>query len=263
MPTKAVLYGCKGNIRNGISDRLKGCNHVVYHLLTIPALFCDIERNRHFHLLDPVVKKFVKKAVNISKPQNLASRSSKLAYSSSTASADITSRPGGESEDLMKLWLQVSDLKRGLETWKQQLENLILHCETLGTGQTRRATEDPEDLDARQLMDAGKRIKERLVELKCEYDEKIRQCADIIDGMVLVAQLKWNTIGQNDTQTNLIISRTNNLNAIAEATQADSKRMRSIFTVTMVFLPATFVATVFSMTLFKWSPEHDQEASAV
>ncbi|KAG6365675.1 hypothetical protein INS49_007286 [Diaporthe citri] len=106
-------------------------------------------------------------------------------------------------------------------------------------------------------MDAGKRIKERLVELKCEYDEKIRQCADIIDGMVLVAQLEWNTIGQNDTQTNLIISRTNN--AIAEATQADSKRMRSISTLTMVFLPATFVATVFSMTLFNWSPEQDQE----
>lgn len=187
--TKAVLYGCTENTRNGIIDRLEGCNHVVYHPLAIPALFCDIERNRHFHLLDPVVKRFVKKAVNISKPQNLASRSLELACSSSSAASADSSRPGEESEDLMKLWIQVSDLKRGLETWKQQLENLILHCESLGTGQTRRATEDPEDLDARQFMDAGKRIKERLVELKCEYDEKIRQCADIIDGMVLVAQL--------------------------------------------------------------------------
>lgn len=51
---------------------------------------------------------------------------------------------------------------------------------------------------------------------------------------------EWNNIGQADTQTNLVISRTNN--AIAEATQEDSRRMRSISTLTMVFLPGTFVA---------------------
>lgn len=186
--TKAVLYGCTETVRKDMTDRLERCNYIVHHPLAIPVLFCDVERNRHFHLLDPVIRKFLNKAVNISKPQVLASPSAEHNCSNTTASSP-ESRPNEDSEDLMTSWLQVSDLKRGMETWKQQLQNLISHCEGLGTSQLGQANEDSENLDARQFKDAGKRIKERLVELKCEYDEKIRQCADIIDGMVLVAQL--------------------------------------------------------------------------
>jgi Mg2+ and Co2+ transporter CorA len=40
---------------------------------------------------------------------------------------------------------------------------------------------------------------------------------------------------------------------IALATNQDSKVMRSIALVTMVFLPGTFFGTVFSMTFFNWS----------
>lgn len=185
--TKAVLYGCTQPTRERIVDRLKRCNYVVHHPLAVPALFCDIERNRHFHLLDPVIRKFVNKAVNISKPQSPAGTFLKPTCGCTTSSSP-SSGPNEDSEDLMTLWIQVSDLKRGLETWKQQLGNLISHCEDLGTDQLRQATEDS-DLDARQFLDAGRRIRGRLVELKCEYDEKIRQCTDIIDGMVLVAQL--------------------------------------------------------------------------
>lgn len=188
--TKAVLYGCTEQIQTRMTDRLERCNYVVHHPLAIPALLCDIERNRHFDLLEPVIRKFVNKAVNIAKPQYSTSPILKPSCDESASAAmSRSSRPQEEPEDLMALWIQVSDLKRGMETWKQQLENLISHCEELGTSQPGQATGDPDDLDERQFMDAGTRIKERLMELKFEYDEKIRQCVDIIDGMVLVAQL--------------------------------------------------------------------------
>lgn len=186
--TKAVLYGCTEQIQTSMINRLKSCNYVVHHPLTIPVLFCDIERNRQFGILEPVIRKFVNKAVNIAKPQ-YSTNSSPEPSCGKSATMSRSSRPQEEPEDLMALWIQVSDLKRGMETWKQQLENLISHCEELGTSQPGQATGDPDDLDERQFMDAGTRIKERLMELKFEYDEKIRQCVDIIDGMVLVAQL--------------------------------------------------------------------------
>lgn len=168
--------------------RLTECNFVVHHPLAIPTIFCDIERNRHFALSEPVIDKLVKKALKISKRQrrsSTSSRSTRRESLNSSQSAELM----GDTEDLMKLWLQVSDLKRGLETWKQQLEQLILHCEDLDRAAPRRPDGSSDHLDALQYLDSGKRIRQRLVELRCEYDEKIRQCAQIIDGMVLAAQL--------------------------------------------------------------------------
>lgn len=47
-------------------------------------------------------------------------------------------------------------------------------------------------------------------------------------------------IGRKDTKTNLTISKSNL--EIAKATKRDGNRMRSIAVLTMIFLPATFVA---------------------
>ncbi|KAH8803461.1 hypothetical protein F5884DRAFT_682283 [Xylogone sp. PMI_703] len=41
---------------------------------------------------------------------------------------------------------------------------------------------------------------------------------------------------------------------MVRATGRDSSQMRSISIITMVFLPGTFFATLFSMTFFNWSP---------
>lgn len=180
--TTAVIYGCPDSIRDEIINRLTQCNNVVHHPLAIPTIFCDVERNRHFNLVEPVISKLVDKALKISKRQRWSSMSSKFIRRISTGSTQST-EVTVETEDLMKLWLQVSDLKRGLETWKQQLEQLITHCEDLDRGATQQS------FDELEFLESGRRIRQRLIELKCEYDEKIRQCAHIIDGMVLAAQL--------------------------------------------------------------------------
>lgn len=178
--TKAVLYGCTESIKDDIIRRLSKCNYVVHHPLALPALFCDIERNRQFELVDPITKKLSDRALKIAKPQ-LPGRPSKLARSNSETGAKE------ESDDLMSLWLEASDLRRGLQTWKQELEKLIFHCDELGQDRPWIGRQGSGDLE--QFIDAGKGIRRRLVELNGEYDEKIRQCTDIIDGMVLATQL--------------------------------------------------------------------------
>ncbi|KAF2735556.1 hypothetical protein EJ04DRAFT_491412 [Polyplosphaeria fusca] len=42
---------------------------------------------------------------------------------------------------------------------------------------------------------------------------------------------------------------------IAVASKRDSAAMKTIAVLTIVFLPPTFVATFFSMTLFNWTPQ--------
>ncbi|KAK3294337.1 uncharacterized protein B0H64DRAFT_375135 [Chaetomium fimeti] len=78
-----------------------------------------------------------------------------------------------------------------------------------------------------------------------EYEVYGRECSMVIEGMALSAQLSWSQIGYQDAQANL---------KIASDAREDSKQMRSIAFLTMVFLPATFLATVFSTTFFNWKP---------
>lgn len=186
--TKAVLYGCTESTRDALIRRLKKCNYVVYHPLAIPALFCDIERKRQFELVGPITKKLSERALKIAKPQRPGSPSLRFTRSNSTTS---TQGAGAEEdcEDLMALWLEASDLKRGLQTWKHELGKLIAHSDELAQDRLPRGSGGSEDLDQRLFMDAGKRIRQRLLELDGEYDQKIRKCTDIIDGMVLAAQL--------------------------------------------------------------------------
>lgn len=261
--TKAVLYGCTEAVREAMIHRLARCNHVVNHPLAIPTMFCDIERMRQFNLVYPLIRKAASKLFRIDKPQHLTT-------------SDQTTGLREDPEDLVTLWAQLSDLKRGLETWNRQLENLISHCEDLVTNPAQLLSVEHEVVETiveRQYVHAGKLIQQHLVELKCEYEEKIRQCADIIEGMVLAAQQvrfpfrlpffqsfylspswdsrsrpgliledlqEWNTTGQNNALANLRLAETNT--AIATATQAESRQMRSIAVLTMVYLPATFVA---------------------
>jgi hypothetical protein len=305
--TQAVVFGCSNTARETFINRLGVCDFKVYHPLTIPTIFAELERERHFGLVNPLITELVNRAVNMSMISG---------YTKSTGSEQSTKirhDPG-----LMRLWLKVSYLKRGMEAWRQQLEKMITHCEELThsdlhvsdrtfddsagstpvnailsidvSGQTNEADGQLDDL--RDLEYSGTRIHRRLKELKCEYDEKIRNCSTIVEGMTLAAQLvrrpigitwllahfltpalitaipiicvpappppkketclppgdeaeilfvqEWNQIGQVDAQTNLEISKYNL--DIATATGNDSKQMRSIAVLTMVFLPATFVA---------------------
>ncbi|OHW97445.1 hypothetical protein CSPAE12_03889 [Colletotrichum incanum] len=85
----------------------------------------------------------------------------------------------------------------------------------------------------------GMLVRDRLRTLIEEYEDKIHECTMSVEGMGIATQ--W---AQGDTNVDIAI-----------ATGRDSRQMRSIALVTMVFLPGTFFATLFSMTFFNWSPD--------
>ncbi|ROV90553.1 hypothetical protein VSDG_07460 [Cytospora chrysosperma] len=265
-------------------DRLESCDFTAYHPLTLPTIFAEIERHRHFDLVDPVILKLVErvKDLDVADEQQIDAEETTLGRPS--ISSEKQFQANETSEDYVQLWLQISWLRNGLEDWKRQLQKMIAHCNELQQAgfyipersfqgstestpinaspnvdifdQKREFTYSPSIDELGGLEDAGSRIHQKLLELEEEYNEKIRTCATVIDGMALAAQLDWNKIGRRDTKTNLKISKSNLV--IAEATKRDGRRMRSIAVLTMIFLPATFVATVFSMTFFNWTPEQGQ-----
>lgn len=188
--TQAVLYGCTDATRDKVQRRLALCDALVYHPLTLPTIFADIERDRLFAKVRPLVTKLVDRALSISRaPVVVAPKSG-----GRSPRPDHQSRETSEDEDLMQLWLGVSRLRRGLEAGKAQLQKMLAHCRGMnfegslapgaGGSRTQRQLDELQDLEGSQ-----ERIEQRLVELIGEYDEKIGECATVIDGMVLAAQL--------------------------------------------------------------------------
>lgn len=165
--TCAVVYGCSDDNRDTFRDRLSARDSLTYHPLTLPLIFAEIERERAFNRVKILVRKLVQRVVDMS-----------MVSSISVAS------PTESPEELMQLWLKVSALKRGLETWKTQLEKMLLHCQHL----TFEGSQDDEAI-TEDLEQTGERIEQRLMEMIGEYEEKIRECTTVIDGMVLATQL--------------------------------------------------------------------------
>lgn len=185
--TQAVLYGCDDGTRDKIHQRLSRSTCAVYHPLTLPLIFADIERDRLFGKVDPLVTKLVVRALSISKPSAFTETLQNTFPSRATSG-----HPAKEEspEELMKMWLSVSALRRGLEAWKAQLLKMQSHCRTLKFEATSSGNHTQRQIDELQdLAETGERIEQRLVELIGEFDEKIGECVTVTDGMVLATQL--------------------------------------------------------------------------
>ncbi|KXH43892.1 hypothetical protein CSAL01_01808 [Colletotrichum salicis] len=99
-----------------------------------------------------------------------------------------------------------------------------------------------EHVEERRL---GSRIEMRLREMVDELGSKIRSCEGLLGGMSLAAQMESNYYTRRDAKVSIII---------ANATKRDGSQMRSISLLGMIFLPGTFLASLFSMSFFNWTP---------
>lgn len=202
--TKGILYGCRKEIRDEVIDRLSECDHGLYHPLTLPALFAEIERNRHFDLVNPMVRRLMQRARNIATEQHPPR------YTENAQPTGVIQEP----ENYMQQWFEITYMKNGLQSWRHELGKMALHCDDLARARfytCRRvhessestpvntalsvdvfASTDPDDTSGQEIENltiSGHRIRARLLEIQAEYDDKIRECCMIIDGMVLAAQL--------------------------------------------------------------------------
>lgn len=205
MSTHAVLYGCCEKARKKFVERLQNSHFPAYHPLLLPTVFAEYERQRHIDLVWPLAQKLVCRVEALDIEDHEPDEPGNV------------SGAEDEPEAYVQQWLQISWLKNGLENWRQELDKMIAHSNELretklyyrrpskDTGESTESTpinasfsddafqveshshHSPDE--AQKLEDAGTRIHHRLLELRGEYDENIRVCATVIEGMALAAQL--------------------------------------------------------------------------
>ncbi|KAH8746302.1 hypothetical protein F5882DRAFT_422864 [Hyaloscypha sp. PMI_1271] len=277
--TFAILFGCPLSIEEEIVKRLSLATAEAAHPLLLPGIFAELERTRHVHVVELMIDEIESKIFELDIDSDETEHSQTLGaqkrkQEKRTAYLDTAYlRNGliGWSTQLSKMVQRVEDLETHHFAEKEMLErlgtefqrqsgtennNVELEMVSMKHRQHSNASRDydtPEiagepfncvvgrqsaksEKTKNQMRRAGRKIKDRLQAIIDEYDDKIRDCTMRVEGMAMATQ--W---AQGETNVE-----------IALATARDSRHMRSIALLTMVFLPGTFFASVFSMTFFNW-----------
>ena len=289
--TLAILFGCPFAIEEEVITRLSYLKAEAAHPLVMPGIFAEIEAVRHRKLVEEMGNEVEAKvfeldyqSTDLDGPQG--EQAEKRGREKRTAYLDLAYLRNGlvswnrQLAEMARHANRLSDdeCRSGkLHTIPRSLQDDWIELQTLPKTHSRRKTitpkvdseynDHPEDRymkddferDAEDFVysqDASKReenktsftsimrntslkITQRLIALRDDYEDRIQDCSMRVEGMAMATQ--W-----AHAETNV---------EIALATNRDSRHMRSIALVTMVFLPGTFFATMFSMTFFNWQQE--------
>ncbi|KAI1214228.1 uncharacterized protein F4807DRAFT_407124, partial [Annulohypoxylon truncatum] len=230
--TYAVLFGSSISTEKEVIRRLKYSGVEASYPMLLPGIFAELERDRHFMIFE--------KHMN-----NIEEEISELDYQPSAEQQIKATNDESRRKTKKSQWLDTLYLKNGLISWNAQLSKMASHTDELrnilikpNEGEDW-IKEDVEcELQRRNMRSIGDKVNDRLLIIIEEYEEKIRECTMRIDGMMVATQ--W-----SHGETNV---------EIALATGRDSRYMRSIAVVTMVYLPGTFCSSIFSTQLFNWFP---------
>ncbi|KAI1340871.1 hypothetical protein F5Y15DRAFT_34877 [Xylariaceae sp. FL0016] len=234
-----IVYGCDPLQAEEFERRIWLASNKTQHPLLAMGILAEIERERLVNLVDDLVDKFALRS------EHVESKYIKL-------SSDMSS---AKTQEYLHLCLQSRGLADQIRAVKRQIltfigdihdleEYLILHREEISPIEG--------TLSERQLKRTGRLMKKRLQDIINEYDDKIDECNMIVGNTSLAMQTVWNLIAKHDSQTNTSIARANT--AIALDTKRESSQMRSIAILTMIYLPLSSVAAIFSMGMFNWMP---------
>ncbi|KAF5966755.1 hypothetical protein FBULB1_11499 [Fusarium bulbicola] len=289
--SKRKLYGELITDSELICGQLQNFDGGVFHPMVLPVVFAGFERERHIGAVRKCLTQFVQRIHDLAHQDLRAMNEKEISTGSETEKLkDITPltkrgcltsyfrlvsrlihskaaqpvsppktkpyQPEQDQEPAVLLWQNISFLRIGLQNWQTQQRKMIDHIDPFRDTDFSfpAVARDPRNQTRlHDLREVGDRLKTRLQDLVDEYDEYIRQCTHIMDGLTLATQLELNSIGRKDARINQDISRVNL--EVAQMTRLDGSLMKSIAMLGMVFLPATFVSTFFSMGFFQWTKE--------
>ncbi|KAK1480395.1 hypothetical protein CTAM01_14442 [Colletotrichum tamarilloi] len=238
--TYAMMYGCTPQVIKLVSAWLKVFKGQALHPLIMPLVFAELERKRLFNVLDREQMELRQWILTLEDKLRLESELPKP----DTEEVELVAQ--SRDTQSTKLWLDVSILKNGLESLHDQVVKMIEQSEILATTVFKQPAQGSQDIDHHtEERKTGERIKTRLSEMIAEFDSKVRTCDSLLGGMALAAQMESNYYTRRDAKVAI---------AIAFATKKDGSQMKSISHLGMIFLPGTFLASIFSMSFFNWTP---------
>lgn len=212
------MYGCTDNDKRDIRGRLRNRDdnntyssgtaassvttmEAICHPLLLAGILAEHERNRHRERV----------RIDVLRLLHLSGRLTSVRLEEWDLEANHPSKNSGFDSDFddnddnkiefktaalnpthaMNLWMDVHDLRNGLQSWQDQLRALAHHVDELELTEFCPRDNDREEEKDRKtkLRNVGIRIKERLLEIIKDYDEYIRECGLNMEGMQIATGL--------------------------------------------------------------------------
>jgi hypothetical protein len=216
--TFALMLGCSPADIATAERKLASSRTSARSPFTLIKTFLELERKHRFEEVDAKITRFQDTVQNYPRlPIGTG-----VHDSSSQASGGNAQDP----ENLIGLYLEVCHLKNNLSAWKVQVEGFVRHAGDF-------PAELETDIDPREYL-------ERLAAL---YAIKINKCDLVLQCTSLTFQMETAHLARLDSR----LARLDTKIALR-----DGKQMKAIALLTMVFLPATFVATLMAVPVFDW-----------
>jgi SpoVK/Ycf46/Vps4 family AAA+-type ATPase len=179
--TYAIFYGCTRETELAIWERLR--NQVIgaaaSHPLLLPGIFVELE--------------YVRQVKGLARTRAL-----QIERRLGELGREALGSDGCQSlqamEQRMDLWFGTTELKNGLQTWKDLLQDMEGHIDELAAEHFGDGVADDKSLSQcvggrdfrKDMRQVGLKMKRRLRSIIHEYDEKIRECSMRVNGMEMV-----------------------------------------------------------------------------
>ncbi|KAH6977455.1 hypothetical protein BKA56DRAFT_674268 [Ilyonectria sp. MPI-CAGE-AT-0026] len=240
--TFAIVFGCSEMQRRQIEGRLKGVTPMALaHPMLLPGILAELERKRLTGLVEYTLDRFTLRAGGTS-----------MVAGGRVGTLHMSEEQMGQ---YLELCYESQSLAKEIKSVKRQLFKMMQSCDIPYPAASCPDTRDGGSVAAETMQDAladvGTRIKKRTLEIMDLYDNKIDECSMVLDNTSITMQTIWNHIARHDAAVNTKISIANT--SIALDSKQDNAQMRSIALLTMIYLPVSAIASVFSMGIFDWS----------
>ncbi|KAI1105658.1 hypothetical protein F4804DRAFT_117400 [Jackrogersella minutella] len=243
--TFAVVYGCNDNQVQEIERRIQSAGEKTKYPLLMIGLFTELERDRLVTMIDTLVDGFTLRSDHLESP-------------SWNPATDMSNE---KTQEYLALCLQSQTLVDHIRAVKRQLSKLMIEVDEFGNHFASSKGEGNQHgkEKARRFKKTGSQMKKRLQDITNEYDDKIDECKMVVENTTLALQTVYNQIARHDSDLSTKIAQANT--TISLEMKQESAQMRSIALLTMIYLPSSSVAAIFSMDMFNWNPQEGEVVS--
>ena len=194
--TYGILYGCTPLTEREFLSRLEMTDKSAwYHPLLLPGIFAELERGRHLEYVEKNIYYLEGEIFQMDFPPSLKDK---------IRSKEANIRNSAQK----KAWRDTTYLRNGLVSWRTQLTKIAEHCDDLprtlfneqifkaadneSVEQSQEATVvarvSQQAVELQQMRKVTGLVKDRILEIVDEYEDKIRDTTMRVDGLAMATQ---------------------------------------------------------------------------
>ena len=259
--TSAMLLGVQENELEVLIPALLQSSQAMMHPMLLPVTICEIISSADSNRINQTADSL--HDVGLRTIQIRTTDPGSFQFSCrSTSDISLSESEAGSQEDTLEAALEyltrsLNAITLSLATHEKRSKAHLSIIKTILSTMPRKDRLNPKEAEDWRETECG--LRRRLNNLQAKQECLLSEVSTGQRTAFEQLQILFNVIAQKDALENFHLATQSN--SIAKITKEDSHSMKTIATLTMIFLPVTAVATIFSMGVFDWDNHAKASAS--